>query len=71
MVRRVYSSGFGCAVNNVGTNIRKPTVEYTSAEFQAIFSTNVESAYNLCQVDPTSQLSHMTLYKPTSTIRRE
>eukprot|EP00955_Chlamydomonas_euryale_P101128 365325-Chlamydomonas_euryale.AAC.26 len=37
-------------VNNVGTNIRKPTVEYTSAEFQTIMSTNLESAFNLCQL---------------------
>ncbi|GFR48825.1 hypothetical protein Agub_g10778 [Astrephomene gubernaculifera] len=36
-------------VNNVGTNIRKPTVEYTEEEFSFMMRTNVESAYHLCQ----------------------
>lgn len=36
-------------VNNVGTNIRKPTVEYTPTEFQYLLATNLESAYGLCQ----------------------
>ncbi|KAF3775992.1 Tropinone reductase-like protein [Nymphaea thermarum] len=37
-------------VNNVGTNIRKPTVEYTADEFSFLMSTNLESAYHLCQL---------------------
>eukprot|EP00884_Botryococcus_braunii_P021656 jgi/Botrbrau1/8174/Bobra.357_2s0019.1 len=37
-------------VNNVGTNIRKPTVEYTHDDFNHIFATNVESTYKLCQL---------------------
>jgi len=36
-------------VNNVGTNIRKPTVEYSPTEFQHLLATNLESAYGLCQ----------------------
>ncbi|EFJ49574.1 hypothetical protein VOLCADRAFT_85348 [Volvox carteri f. nagariensis] len=36
-------------VNNVGTNIRKPTVEYTEAEYSFLMGTNLESAYHLCQ----------------------
>ena len=32
---------------NVGTNIRKPTVEYTDDDFQHIFATNLQSAFRL------------------------
>jgi Tropinone reductase 1 len=28
----------------VGTNVRKPSVEYTEADYQTVFSTNLESA---------------------------
>lgn len=31
--------------NNVGTNIRKPSVEYSDADFQSLVSTNLESAF--------------------------
>ncbi len=34
-------------VNNVGTNIRKPTVEYSGYDYNQIFSTNLESAFDL------------------------
>lgn len=34
-------------VNNVGTNIRKPTVDYTSQEFNFILDTNLVSAFEL------------------------
>lgn len=37
------------AVNNVGTNIRKPTVEFTSEDFHTLLTVNLESAYNLTQ----------------------
>ncbi|KAG1666969.1 hypothetical protein FOA52_004252 [Chlamydomonas sp. UWO 241] len=37
-------------VNNVGINIRKPTVEYTSQEYHTLMSTNLESAFVLCQL---------------------
>jgi hypothetical protein len=37
-------------VNNVGTNIRKPTVEYTEADFQALLSSNLSSAFHLTQL---------------------
>ena len=36
-------------VNNVGTNIRKPTTAYTPAEYQYLLATNLESAFGLCQ----------------------
>lgn len=37
-------------VNNVGTNIRKPTSDYSEDELQFLFSTNLQSAFNLCQL---------------------
>jgi Tropinone reductase 1 len=36
-------------VNNAGTNIRKPTAEYTGAEYDHILNTNLRSAYELTQ----------------------
>ena len=36
-------------VNNVGTNIRKPTTEYSAEEYQFLMTTNLESAFGLCQ----------------------
>lgn len=36
-------------VNNVGTNIRKPTNTYTEAEFQRLMQTNLESFFFLTQ----------------------
>ncbi|XP_028109311.1 tropinone reductase homolog At5g06060-like isoform X1 [Camellia sinensis] len=37
-------------INNVGTNIRKPTIEYTTEEYSVIMATNLESAFHLCQL---------------------
>ncbi|XP_006649825.1 tropinone reductase homolog At5g06060-like [Oryza brachyantha] len=37
-------------VNNVGTNIRKPTTEYSPEEYSFLMATNLESAYHLCQL---------------------
>ena len=34
-------------VNNVGTNIRKPTVEYTPEEYRQLLATNLDSAWEL------------------------
>lgn len=36
-------------VNNVGTNIRKSTLDVSLEDFRHVFQTNVESAYALCQ----------------------
>ena len=36
-------------VNNVGTNIRKPTTDYSPTEYQHLLATNLESAFGLCQ----------------------
>jgi len=34
----------------VGTNIWKPTVDYTAEEFSTVMTTNLESAYHMCQL---------------------
>ncbi|KAL4188682.1 hypothetical protein AMTRI_Chr08g203300 [Amborella trichopoda] len=37
-------------VNNVGTNISKPTVEYTAEDLSFVMETNFGSAYHMCQL---------------------
>ncbi|XVF46579.1 hypothetical protein PTKIN_Ptkin03bG0038600 [Pterospermum kingtungense] len=37
-------------INNVGTLITKPSVEFTSEDLSFLMGTNFESAYNLCQL---------------------
>ncbi|XP_039008894.1 tropinone reductase homolog At5g06060-like isoform X2 [Hibiscus syriacus] len=37
-------------VNNVGTNIRKPMVDFTAEEVSILLTTNFESVFNLCQL---------------------
>ncbi|WKA00983.1 hypothetical protein VitviT2T_019294 [Vitis vinifera] len=46
----IYIYMFWAQVNNVGTSFRKPTVDYTAAEYSTIMTTNLESAYHLCQL---------------------
>ncbi|KAF8010761.1 hypothetical protein BT93_J1415 [Corymbia citriodora subsp. variegata] len=42
-------------INNVGTNIPKPTTDYTEEDFSFLMTTNFESAYHM------SQLAHSLL----------
>ncbi|GAA4391645.1 SDR family oxidoreductase [Hymenobacter koreensis] len=37
-------------INNVGTNIRKPTTAYSDEEYRHIMATNLDSAFALCQL---------------------
>ncbi|WVZ54148.1 hypothetical protein U9M48_004998 [Paspalum notatum var. saurae] len=37
-------------VNNVGTNVVRPTTEYSAEEYSLIMATNLKSAYHLCQL---------------------
>jgi tropinone reductase I len=37
-------------VNNVGTNISKKVVEYTPAEYEFIFQTNLASTFEMCRL---------------------
>ncbi|ALD22325.1 SDR family oxidoreductase [Hymenobacter sp. DG25A] len=39
----------GILVNNVGTNIRKPTAAYSPEEYQYLMATNLESVFGMCQ----------------------
>ncbi len=38
-----------CLVNNVGSNIRLPAIEYSAEQYQHLFATNLESAFFLTQ----------------------
>ncbi|KAG5408109.1 hypothetical protein IGI04_004428 [Brassica rapa subsp. trilocularis] len=49
-VSSVFSGKINILVNNVGTNLRKPTVEYTSEDYAKIMSTNLESAFHFSQI---------------------
>ncbi|MDU0369826.1 SDR family oxidoreductase [Hymenobacter endophyticus] len=40
-------NGLHMLVNNVGTNIRKPTVDYSEDEYRRLLATNLESAWEL------------------------
>jgi Tropinone reductase 1 len=42
--------GLDILVNNVGTNIRKKTPEYSAEEVDFLMNTNLLSAYHLCQL---------------------
>lgn len=39
----------GILVNNVGTNVRKPTADYDADEYDYVLNTNIRSAYELTQ----------------------
>ncbi|CAL5223261.1 g5745 [Coccomyxa viridis] len=49
-VKESFGGSLQILVNNVGTNIRKSTVEYTAEDYSHIQNTNLESAYNLTQL---------------------
>ncbi len=50
LVREVGGSGgLDFLVNNVGTNLRKPALQYSSAEYTRLFSTNLDPAFDLCR----------------------
>lgn len=42
--------GLNGLVNNVGSNIRKKTIEYTEEEYRKVMSTNLESAFFLSKL---------------------
>ncbi|KAH6805662.1 Rossmann-fold superfamily protein [Perilla frutescens var. frutescens] len=49
-VSSVFGAKLNILINNVGTNIRKPTVDYTAEEYSSIMTTNLDSSYHLCQL---------------------
>ena len=40
--------GMQCLVNNVGSNVRKPAVEYSVDDYRKVMSTNLESCFFTC-----------------------
>ncbi|KAF8012936.1 hypothetical protein BT93_I0946 [Corymbia citriodora subsp. variegata] len=54
-VSSLFNGKLNILINNVGTGIPKPTVDYTAEEFSYIMTTNFESGYHL------SQLAHPLL----------
>ncbi|XP_044461685.1 tropinone reductase homolog At5g06060-like isoform X2 [Mangifera indica] len=54
-VGTIFNGRLNILINNVGTNVEKPTMEYSSEEFSKIMTTNFDSAYHL------SQLAHPLL----------
>ncbi|KAK4765603.1 hypothetical protein SAY86_026693 [Trapa natans] len=46
----VFDGKLNILINNAGTNIRKPTVEYSAEDYSKIMSTNLDSVYHLCQL---------------------
>ncbi|XP_047250594.1 tropinone reductase homolog At5g06060 isoform X2 [Capsicum annuum] len=49
-VSSAFDGKLNILISNVGTNIRKPTTDYTAEEYAGLFATNLESAYHLCQL---------------------
>ncbi|CAI9772982.1 unnamed protein product [Fraxinus pennsylvanica] len=49
-VSSIFNGKLNILVNNVGTNIRKPTVDYSAEEYSNLMATNLESSYHLCQL---------------------
>ncbi|KAJ0021047.1 hypothetical protein Pint_32724 [Pistacia integerrima] len=49
-VSSLFNGKLNILINNVGTNICKPTEEYKAEEFSFIMATNFESAYHFCQL---------------------
>ncbi|KAI4323891.1 hypothetical protein L6164_023465 [Bauhinia variegata] len=54
-VSSLFNGTLNILINNVGTTIKKPTVDYTTEDFSFLLSTNLESAYHI------SQLAHPLL----------
>ena len=49
-VRARFDGELDILVSNVGFNIRKPTTEFTSAEYRALMDANLEASFALCQI---------------------
>ncbi|XP_050237739.1 tropinone reductase homolog At2g29260, chloroplastic-like isoform X1 [Mercurialis annua] len=49
-VSSIYNGKLNILVNNVGTNIRKPMVEFTPEDFSTLMTTNFDSAFHLSQL---------------------
>ncbi|MBI4854788.1 MAG: SDR family oxidoreductase [Acidobacteria bacterium] len=45
-----YWDSLDILVNNVGTNIRKKTVEYSFSEYESVLNTNLSTVFRICQL---------------------
>nr|WAU86925.1 birch protein [Betula platyphylla] len=54
-VSRQFHGKLDILINNIGTNVKKPTLEMTAEDFSLVMTTNFESAYHM------SQLAHPLL----------
>ncbi|KAI4322110.1 hypothetical protein L6164_021830 [Bauhinia variegata] len=48
-VSSVFQGKLNILINNVGTNIRKPATDFTTAEFSTLMETNLGSTFHICQ----------------------
>ncbi|ESW04030.1 hypothetical protein PHAVU_011G061400 [Phaseolus vulgaris] len=49
-VSSLFHGKLNILINNVGTNIRKPVTDFTSAEFSTLIDTNLGSVFHICQL---------------------
>ncbi|KAJ4810925.1 Tropinone reductase [Rhynchospora pubera] len=49
-VSTLFSGTLNILVNNAGTNIRKPTTDFSSQEYSFLMATNLDSVFHLCQL---------------------
>ncbi|XP_062172169.1 tropinone reductase homolog At2g29260, chloroplastic-like isoform X4 [Alnus glutinosa] len=49
-VSSVFDGKLNILINNVGTNIRKPAVDFTAEEFSTLMTTNFESVFHISQL---------------------
>lgn len=49
-VSSLFNGDLNILINNVGTNIRKPMVDFTAGEFNKLFATNFESVFHMSQL---------------------
>ncbi|KAM5570010.1 tropinone reductase [Rosa sericea] len=49
-VSSLFNGKLNILINNVGTNIAKPTTDYTAEDYSFLMGTNLESYYNMCQL---------------------
>lgn len=49
-VASTFNGKLNIFVNNVGSNFRKPTIEYTAEEYSELMTINLDSSFHLCQL---------------------
>ncbi|KAL9332553.1 hypothetical protein ACSQ67_002163 [Phaseolus vulgaris] len=49
-VASTFNGKLNIYVNNVGTNFRKPTIEYSGEEYSQLMTVNLDSSFHLCQL---------------------